>query len=573
MPAATVSRQTGFYNPGGVRVLFYMVSDTEKTCHNDNGNSRRDVAAAMWIVALLFLFNALFWNGGYVMTTGIPLTLARSLVEDGDIEIRNNCSPPLCKYQTAVQQYKGKVYSKFPLARSLIVVAFYAPVYWGMQFIGYVMPGFVDVDALPYDWIVKNCATFLNMLATALAAGLIFCTIRCLKYSRAAALYAAFVYGCASGMFSFTRSVQVEPVTALCVAVMILFWIHSVTSGTYSKSRIAYGALAVGCALSPQVVILYAAFMLTAIIRMNWKEVMDAAILFGVLTITFLLYNYARFHDVFDFGYSSGEQQHGFTAVFLAAGAAAVLALFMKYARGRLVREKTVWRLTLVFSAVLMCAAGIERPWAMYGYFISPTHGIFVYSIPFILAVAALWRLRTKNPRVALHIAIPLTVFLAYCVYHGMDKSFILTRYAAAVFPLFALLSGLFIDLFRNRILPIFLALAGFLVQMLITVDNVYNATFWSRAGSGSGVPPVPERFSMMYSLILYKMRQLLYFVPRIPDFLLHSDAYEGSYFFNSYWFVVYRQELPSWVIAAGVGALAIGCMVSAKKLVHSLRG
>jgi hypothetical protein len=522
---------------------------------------------AWWLAASILFFHMVFYNGGYVMTTNVHLLMTRSIVEDRDIDIRNNCAAPLHEYQSAVRQYRGNAYSKFPPGRGLIALGLYAPLYAGAQLFDLMAGQGFDANDIPWDWVIKNVATITNILATALAAALVYLSVVYAKRSTTAGLFAGLVYGLASAMFSFTRSVQVEPVAALCVAGAVWCMLHP-RHDTRSGYHVgAYALLGLGCTISPQLVVVYGAFILFDIVETRWARLLQALGVGAVVTSVFLVHNYVRFQRLLDFGYSAGEERHGIVALGAAAGAV-LLCMGLR----RTMDRRRMWTLCAAAAVLVFCAAVVYRPWMAYGYFISPTHGIFVYSPALLLVGPGLWYFRQHDRMRALQLGIVMLLYCAFCVYHGMDKSFILTRYAAPVFPVFALAAGLSLDRIVRVRIPWMLAGLGFIMQMLISVNNIYNATFWTHAGSATGIPPVPHRFGVQYTLLWYKFTQLWRYLAEVPAFFVHPSRFEGSYFFNHYWFVVYRQELPDVLILAVLAALVPACIMSTVLLVRTSR-
>src|SRR6056297_1944057 len=86
-----------------------------------------------WLFVLVFSFNLLFWNGGYVHTSNVHLLLTKSIAEDKDLNIINNCDSNLQIYQSDVIIQNGKVYSKYPIGRSILSLPFYSVIYQGAK--------------------------------------------------------------------------------------------------------------------------------------------------------------------------------------------------------------------------------------------------------------------------------------------------------------------------------------------------------------------------------------------------------------------------------------------------------
>lgn len=519
-------------------------------------NLLSDRSTAFWLFVFVFFFNMLFWNGGYVHTSNVHLYLTRSIVEDGDIDIYNNCYRPLKMYRTDIKVHDGKAFSKYPPGRSLLAVPVYAAVYWGINILPFNWFGSFKQDGHVRDWVMKNIATFINFFALALTASILFLTAVHLGYSKQAGLFCGLAYSMSTAMFSFSRSVQAEPVAALCAASAVFFWTEKKEDLKYLIYP--YLLLAAGCLLSPQVFTIYFSFLLFHIIERKWKNAFIGAATLLTTGCFILLYNYLRFGNVFDFGYSLTQNTRLLGCITVLSGICMVLIISIQF-----IKENTAVKLLTLSSLIIFTITASARPFNFFAYFLSLTRGILIYSPVFIMSAFGLWNYYRKDNTEALKLLTIILLYLTFIVYIGLDGSFILTRYAAPIFPIFAIFTAISFDRVRNKIYPYLLALTGFLIQMLISVDNVYNFTLIRRLTSENQSLSKFDRFNFNYSVIKYKIEQLFNFLPDIPDFLLHPQRFERSDFFNNYWFVIYRQELPLWIIVSGILCLATICAAS----------
>lgn len=507
--------------------------------------------SSLYFLLATFAITAFFWNGGYVQTSGVQLILAESIVEDFDIDLTNNMHSSVRHFHGCVKQAGTKAVSKYPLGRTLAVLPVYAPAYWLSRLLPSKTREHWRNAGLTKQFVLKNIATFSNMAATALAALCILAALRTGGAGHTGSVFGGLAYAFGSSMFSFNLSTRIEPVSALFVAAALLAWVEYRKTLIPNRALWALAFCAVSTTMTPQAVLI--SIFLMALLLLD--TVRGPLILAGTgITVAplalFLWYNNARFGSLLQSGYSAEEMVLGFGA---ACGAALLLAALYPVVKKPHIRQRVrVWMVPVALLVMLVTA--LAYPWRVFAYWLSPEGGIALFSFPLLLAMPGF--IRNRDRSLTQDFGIIAVLLWAFLFYYDLDKSFILNRYAALVYPFLAYFAGIGATHLSRRTAWLFLT-PGMALQLLVTVDNVYNFTHWRLLGFTGFMPPIPQRYFWHLSLLRYKLLRLVDSVHLIPAFVKNPAQFDRTLFFNNYWFVVYWQELPHWLVLSGTLVLA----------------
>ena len=253
-------------------------------------------------VPLLIFF---FLASLYMLTmTGDPSTsmgvsvyeTAESLIEEGDFALEK---PTL---ETGVGK-DGRYYIYEGLALVLVVALFY--------FIGDVL----GADTVKFVWLT-------NQILTAVACLLLYLIGRELRYSRKTSLLLALVYGIGTMAWVHSRFLMPEPLTTAVYLAALLFLLR------YKSSRKAKWLFLCGCLTGLAIIVrpdapLFVVGIFIGVIALfvsdyrKGKEPIRAVLRESLVFLAPLLffftiyayYNYVRFGDVFELGYSTKAQE------------------------------------------------------------------------------------------------------------------------------------------------------------------------------------------------------------------------------------------------------------------------
>jgi hypothetical protein len=531
-------------------------------------DKRGYVYYVLLVAATLFFF----WNTGYIHTSIAWMLEAKSIVEDGDIDLSNNwdCTPDsnnIIMYGCIVS-HNGKAFSKYPVGRSLFLVPQYAAVH---HLIAALPHGLAEkirrFDPHGY-WVLKNTAAFTNIFATIIASLLILLSVQSMGKGFGAGVFAGLIYVFCTSMFTYTASTLIEPVSAMWISLGFYSWITYRFKKRRAGAGYAYLAFSLAFLASPQSMVLVLCCLL---LNLAEKQVATAARGLAAGAVPVLLYcghNFIRFGTYFTTGYTQRELVTALLAVGVMVVLIAAVAAFGKVVK----RDLNYPRLALVFSAIALAAAAIREPWDVFGFSISPTLGMLVYSPVVGLAVPGWWLVYRADKKAGTEFATVFCVLAAFLMVFTFEIDFVLARFTSELLPLLCIAAGAAFVRLKRTFIPQALATLGAAMQLLVSVDNVNNYSFWSHLEKGLVIPPYPQLLFWHYSLLRYKLLRLHESLLQIPQFIHHPQAFDNTLFFNSYWFVVYYQELSLPAILAVMALLSGVAVFSAFRLRQTIK-
>jgi hypothetical protein len=531
-------------------------------------NNRGHCYFVMLVAAILLIF----WNGGYVHTSIAWMLETMSIVEDGDLDLSNNwdCTPDsngiiMCG---CIKRHNGKAYSKYPVGRSLFLVPQYAAVHWALA----AMPRSLLEKLHRHDpqgyWVLKNTAGFTNIFATVIASLFILLSVQLMGFRFGAGVFAGLAYVFCTSMFTYTASTLMEPVSAMWNSIGIYSWFRYRYRMRTSGAIVSYLAFALAFMASPQY-ILFLCFC--CIFNLSERRFAIAGKGIAVAAVPVLIYcchNLVRFGALFSTGYTNRELRD----CLLAVAGVGVLSLTV-VAIGRLAKKKPDYtQMAFVLSLVAAAFFVAREPWDLFGFTISPTMGMFIYS-PMVLLALPGWRLlRRADKTVATELGVMICAFSAFLVAFTFEIDFILARFTSALLPMLCVLAAPAYVRYKHTRVPQALAALGSGMQLLVSVDNMNSYSFWGHLEKGLVIPAYPKMLFWHYSLLRYKLMRLHESLLQVPQFIHNPQAFDNTLFFNSYWFVVYCQELPLPLILSVMlflAAVAVFCAIKLRRIVR----
>lgn len=224
--------------------------------------------------------------------------LTEAVAERGRVDIQ----PGLMEDLLTTRQVDGKVYVYWELGQPLLAVPFYL---LGKLFLWF-MPG------LPGDFVLRFFVSFFNPLVTALIPVYLYRSAMVLGLSKRASLLGAICASSFTMLPFYSKTFFREPLTALLLLMALFYlFVHAERGGRMEL-------LASGCCFGyllftrfPMVMVVpFCALYLLVICRgrsrlwVNFALLLTPVLLFFTLS---LLYNYARYGSLFDFGQVPSE--------------------------------------------------------------------------------------------------------------------------------------------------------------------------------------------------------------------------------------------------------------------------
>ncbi len=445
------------------------------------------------VILLLFILVSsvfLLCAGGYFYAwdTETKYQVTKSIVDKGRFDVEPS--------EMMVHLKEGKdglYYSKFPLGTTLLFVPFYAATKFAANTVG------LDVDL-----VSKFVLSLINVFVSAFTVLVLYSFLRYLKFSTKAALLTVLTYAFATMAWVYSSFSRSEVVVALLFISAV--YAAAKFKDTNKTSSLLLSGLFTGLIFlfKFESIIVFPAFILFLFLlskpkQKDVKKFADLGLflkntaLFSIAAlpsfIMWVVYNFVKYGDMFETGYSSGEVTALINPVsisLIVGSLALVGALYFvlknkKVSMQSLISDHFVKLVYLFFLAVILLF--LSNPNFLNHFYVrilSVGRGIFFYSAPLLLFFFGINKFYKEKKEVSVLIISSLLIFLLFFIVselttHGWGSRYAFPIHILMMIPIASLFSQKNSRLMRNFI--ILVLILGVIVQVLgFTVDHIRAA-------------------------------------------------------------------------------------------------
>jgi hypothetical protein len=264
---------------------------------------------------ILFFFISLYilTAQGSIQTSDgrIMYLLTQSMVERQKVSFFENY---LISSKVSVTKGSKEQYSKYGLGLSLMAVPFYL--------VGKALSALLNI---PADFATMFCVSLINPTITAVTCMMLYLfALRRLKFSHQVATVLALAYGLTTMAWAQSEDFMSDPATGF----LLLCASYFITDTSKSIRSIILAGLLLGMAVFVRLTSVIAIPLYLVYLGLEWKESASKNIKGLVLSLVrfvapiamfifvIFIYNYVRFHNIFESGYDNDFRPDIFTGLY-----------------------------------------------------------------------------------------------------------------------------------------------------------------------------------------------------------------------------------------------------------------